>query len=96
MRGRCLIAGAPPYTDRSATEMTLAHRDKPIRKLREAAAEVPLALEGVYIQMVAKRADHRFQSMGQVVAAMEKGQRDRSPCRTDRERRIMRLDSILR
>jgi len=63
-----LLAGQPPYGGETSMEKLLAHREQPISPLPGA----PSALEAVYRRMVAKRADDRYQSMTEVIAALEK------------------------
>jgi len=66
-----LVAGRSPYPGRSIMETLLKHREEPIPSLREAAPDVSRELEAVYRKMVAKTAEERFQSMTEVIDALQ-------------------------
>jgi hypothetical protein len=52
----------------------LAHRDAEIPSLQSANDEVPEWIETVFRKMVAKRRSDRYQSMTEVIRALESGQ----------------------
>lgn len=62
-----LLTGKPVYDGRTALEKILAHRERPAPPLRQAPA-----LDAVFQKMVAKRPEDRFQSMAEVIEALEK------------------------
>ena len=67
-----LLTGKPAYEGETITAKLLAHQNKPIPELRKARPDAPPPLEAVFGRMVAKRVDDRYQSMHEVVAALEK------------------------
>jgi len=66
-----LLTGKAIYGGETAMEKLLAHRESPIPPLRPARPEVSKKLEGVYQKMVAKEPRDRYQTMAQVVTALE-------------------------
>lgn len=66
-----LLAGKPPYEATTTVQKILAHRDRPIPKLREVCPEAPPALEKLLVAMLAKNPDDRVQSMEDVATALE-------------------------
>lgn len=64
------------YDAENAVLKLQAHREAAIPKLSEVRPDVPEQLEAIFERMVAKRPDDRFQSMTDVVAALD-------PLRTD-------------
>jgi serine/threonine protein kinase/S1-C subfamily serine protease/peroxiredoxin len=73
-----LLTGAPIYEGKMLVPKLLAHREAPIPRLSQWRAEVPSALEAVFRKMVAKRPQDRFQSMAEVIVALEAVQRSDS------------------
>ncbi len=65
------LVGKPIYEAESITAKLLAHQNKSIPELRNIGDEVSDALEAVFQKMVAKKVEDRFQSMSEVVAALE-------------------------
>jgi len=65
-----LITGRPPYPFSSPMKKIFAHRDHPIPSLRHARPEVSGDLDAVFMRMLAKRPEQRYQSMGEVMAAL--------------------------
>lgn len=66
-----LLIGRPPYKARSVMQTLLAHREGPIPSLSALRPEVPAVLDAVFRRMVAKEPGDRYQSMGQVMAALD-------------------------
>jgi serine/threonine protein kinase/Leucine-rich repeat (LRR) protein len=67
-----LIAGRAAYSGDSLMEKLVAHREQPIPSLQEAQTTVPKQLETVFKKMVAKKIENRYQTMTEVVAALER------------------------
>jgi serine/threonine protein kinase len=67
-----LLTGQAAYGGDTLMERIVAHREKPIPSLRQAASGVPHSLDAVFQKMVAKRAEERQQTMSDVVAALER------------------------
>jgi WD40 repeat protein/formylglycine-generating enzyme required for sulfatase activity/serine/threonine protein kinase len=66
-----LLTGRALYQGESMIQVLLAHRESPIPSLCQARPEVPPQLETVYQKMVAKKPEDRYQSMTEVLAALE-------------------------
>lgn len=66
-----LLTGRPLYAGNSLIEKALAHREQPIPKLQAARTDVPDEVEAVFRKLVAKQAADRYQTMTEVVAALE-------------------------
>ena len=66
-----LLTGTPTYEGDTLMKKLLAHREQPIPSLRSARAEVPEPLEAVFKKMVAKKIEDRYQSMTEVIVALE-------------------------
>jgi serine/threonine protein kinase len=66
-----LLIGRPPYAGSTPMKKLLAHRDAPIPSLSAARPDLPEELDAVFQKMVAKKAKDRYQSMGEVIAALE-------------------------
>lgn len=66
-----LLTGKSTYEGDTLMSKLLAHRDHPIPSLRAARPEVPEQLEAVFKKMVSKKVDHRYQSMTEVIAALQ-------------------------
>ena len=49
----------------------LAHREQPIPSLCDEREEIPASLDAIFQKMVAKNAEDRIQSMGELVVALE-------------------------
>jgi serine/threonine-protein kinase len=66
-----LLTGKAPYQANSVMALLLAHRDKPIPSLCEVRPGLPAALGEVFRKMVAKKPEERYQTMAEVVRALE-------------------------
>jgi formylglycine-generating enzyme required for sulfatase activity len=66
-----LLTGKATYEGDTLMSKLLAHREQPIPSLRAARPEVPEQLEVVFKKMLAKKVEVRFQTMTEVVAALE-------------------------
>ena len=74
-----LLTSRAIYPADSLIGRVIAHRQKPIPSLTELRADVPLELNELYQQMVAKDADERVQSMQEVVDALRKLEKTDQP-----------------
>ena len=63
-----LLTGKPAYEGETLMARLLAHRESPIPSL---GAEVPEQVQSVFEKMVAKTVEDRYQTMSEVVAALE-------------------------
>lgn len=66
-----LLGEEPPYCGSTLMAILLAHREAPIPSLREACEDVPVALDAIFHRMLAKSPADRYQSMSEVVQALE-------------------------
>jgi serine/threonine protein kinase len=66
-----LLTGEKPYPGETVMEVLVAHREAPVPSLTAARKDVPPSLETVFQKMVAKEPDDRYQSMSEVVSALE-------------------------
>ena len=66
-----LLTGKSTYQGDTLMKKLLAHREQPIPSLRISRPEVPEKLEAIFQKMVAKKADDRYQTMSDVLAALE-------------------------
>jgi len=66
-----LLTGKAAYDGDTLMAKLLAHREQPIPSLRPARAEVPEPLETIFKKMLAKKVKDRYQTMTEVVAALE-------------------------
>src|SRR5690606_8354213 len=73
-----ILTGGPIYEGSTAMVKLIAHRESPIPNLCELRDDVSPELNAAFQKMVAKRADDRYQSMLEVITALE-------PCRTESE-----------
>ena len=66
-----LLTGEKPYPGETVMEVLVAHREAPIPSLAAARKDVPASLEKVFAKMVAKDPDARYQTMTDVVKALD-------------------------
>ncbi len=66
-----LLVGQPPYQGETLMRVLLAHRELPIPSLRQLRQDVPEQRDAVFQKMMAKESQDRYQSMGEVIAALE-------------------------
>jgi formylglycine-generating enzyme required for sulfatase activity/serine/threonine protein kinase len=66
-----LLAGKAAYGGDSLMEKLLAHREQPIPSLQSLHTAIPKRLEEIFRKMVAKSVDERYQSMSEVIEALE-------------------------
>jgi serine/threonine protein kinase len=66
-----LLTGEAPYQGDSLIKILMAHRDDVIPSLRDKRPDVSEELDSVFQKMVAKQAGDRYQSMTEVIAALE-------------------------
>jgi serine/threonine protein kinase len=66
-----VLTGRTPYRGETAMEKLLAHREQPIPSLRDSRPDAPPELAAVFRLMVAKAAEDRYQTMHEVIAALD-------------------------
>jgi|GEM_PF-2308628 len=66
-----LLTGEPPYSGESVFEVFAQHRDGEIPSLRTKRPDVPAAVEAVCHRMLAKASEDRYQSMEELIAALQ-------------------------
>lgn len=66
-----LIAGKVPFQGDSLMEKLMAHREQPIPSLTAECPAAPPALDAVFQKMMAKEQTHRYQTMGEVIQALQ-------------------------
>jgi serine/threonine protein kinase len=66
-----LLAGQVVYPGETIMERLLSHRQRPIPSLSNVVNSVPPALDAVFKKMLAKRVENRYQSMREVIVALE-------------------------
>jgi serine/threonine protein kinase len=80
-----LLTGRATYDGDTIMKKLVAHRELPIPSLRSVRAEVPEQVDAVFKKMVAKKVEDRYQSMAEVIAALEQCARVQQPMdRTER------------
>ncbi|NLX94807.1 MAG: serine/threonine protein kinase [Rhodopirellula sp.] len=67
-----LLTGRAMYEGESLMEKLLAHREKTLPPLREQRKDITAAMDAAFRRMVAKKPERRLQTMGEVVAEMER------------------------
>ncbi len=66
-----LLTGRPMYVGETPIQKLLAHQNQEIPSLQEACADVSPALDEVFRRMVAKTPEQRYQTMEEVIRAIE-------------------------
>jgi serine/threonine protein kinase len=66
-----LLVGHPPFPKSSVIQKLLAHRDDPIPSLHDSRDDIPELLDQIFRRMLAKDPNNRYQSMDEVVGALE-------------------------
>ena len=66
-----LLTAKPAYEGDTLMARLLAHREHPIPSLRDDRPDIPDAVQHAFEKMVAKQSNDRFQSMTEVIAALE-------------------------
>jgi len=66
-----LLTGKTMYSGDSIMKKLLAHRDQPVPRLTSTFSDIPEDIDRLLQKMVAKRPDDRYQTMAEVVAALE-------------------------
>lgn len=67
-----LLTGKPPFTGKTVIQTVMAHCEQPTPSLKTARSDVSAALDAVFQRMVAKRPQDRYQSMAEVIPALER------------------------
>ncbi len=66
-----LLVGQPPYTGKTIMAILLKHREGVVPHIGEVRTDVPAVIDEIYAKMMAKSVTARYQSMGEVVSALE-------------------------
>lgn len=66
-----LLTGKPPFEGKTALEIISKHQTEPIVPPEVVVKRVPKALSAILLKMMAKKAGERYQSMDEVIAALE-------------------------
>ena len=67
-----LLAGRAAFDGDTVMKKLLAHREQPIPSLQDTQTTVSKQLDAVFKKMVAKRVEDRYQTMSEVVEALER------------------------
>ena len=66
-----LVTGRPPFDGTTAVELMTKHAYDPLVPPEQIVARVPKEVSAIIQRMMAKNADDRFQSMGEVIRTLE-------------------------
>ena len=66
-----LLVGRPAYEGASLMKRLFAHREAPIPALQAVRTDIPDVVEALFRKMVAKQPAQRFQTMSEVIAAVQ-------------------------
>ena len=66
-----ILAGKNVYTGKSVMDKLMAHMTHPIPSIRELRTDVSEKLDNIFMKMVAKTVDQRYQTMNEVVVDLE-------------------------
>ncbi len=66
-----LLSAKAAYAGETAMEKLMAHQNEPIPSLQDVQTTVPKRLDEIFKRMVAKQAADRYQSMSEVIAALQ-------------------------
>lgn len=66
-----LLVGRPPFTAKTAMEVITKHMKEPVTPPSVIDDHVPESLSRILLKMVAKRPQDRYQTMGEVIEALE-------------------------
>lgn len=79
-----LLTAHATYEGATMMAKLLAHREKPIPSLRSVRPEVPEQLDAAFRKMVAKKIEERFQTMAEVITALEGCGSGSTTCENDK------------
>jgi serine/threonine protein kinase len=66
-----LVTGRPPFQGKTALEVITKHAVEPVVAPDVIVAQVPQALSSIILKMVAKKPEERYQTIDEVIAALE-------------------------
>jgi serine/threonine-protein kinase len=66
-----LLTGRPPFVAETSSRILEMHHDSPAPSLRAERSDVPAGLEAIYQRMMAKAPADRYQTMTEVMVALE-------------------------
>ncbi len=66
-----LLTGRPPYVSKKPLDKLMAHQSAPIPLLTELRNDMPVRLEQIYLRMMAKKPDERYQSLEELLTDLE-------------------------
>lgn len=74
-----LLTGNSVYGGDTVMKKLLAHREEEIPSLRQLSTKIPESVDQVFQKMVAKDKDDRYQSMNELVSALQNSLKKRGP-----------------
>jgi serine/threonine protein kinase/uncharacterized protein YegL len=66
-----LLTGHVPYKGKTQLQVLMAHRESPVPSICKDRSDVPRELDALFQKMVAKKTEERYQSMAEVITALE-------------------------